>query len=312
MNWLLVAIMIMFFIGMLSGALKGGLRIAVSLGATLATFLLVVLLSPYVSKMVYEHTPIGNAVEDQIYATASKLATTSTIGELGIDEEKIREKLAEHGVTETALNRAGITIEDILEGRVDRAKLAKNGISDKIIDFYIAPESVEPATEPVEDEGSEETTEIDISRQAQRLVIENAQIPEIFKELLKENNNSEIYGTLGATSFVQYMAKFLAKTIINIIVFLALFVVLTIVIRSIIFALDIVTELPVVGVINRLTGMIIGLILALLVINLLFIVIVLLFQTTFGQNMYELIENSQFLTFLYEHNFLLQLATSTK
>ena len=305
MNWLFIVVMLIFFVGIIVGVVRGGLRIAVSLGATIVTFLLVVILTPHVSSLVHKHTPIGTGLEDQIQTTISKLATTSTLGELGVDEATVKSKLQEHGISETALNQAGITIDDILAGRVDKSKLAQNGISDKILEYHIEEE-------PEGTEASDQQSTLDIPRQAQRVVIEHAEIPEVFKELLKENNNSEIYEMLGATSFVQYVAKYLAKAILNVIVFLAVFLVLTIIIRSIIFALDIVTELPVVGTINRLAGMTIGVVTSYVIVSILFTFIVLLFQTSFGQNMYALIESSPVLTFLYNNNVVLRLALSFK
>jgi len=302
MNWLFIVVMAIFLSGIIIGVVKGGLKIAVSLGATIVTFILVIILTPHISKLVYEHTPVGAGLEEQIYSTMSKLATTSTLGELGVTEDTVKSKLQEYGISETALNQAGITVEDILAGRVDQEKLAQNGITDKILEYQLEDEV---------EEGEAQTT-IDIPRQAQRAVIEHSEIPEVFKELLKENNNSEIYGMLGANSFVEYAAKYLAKMLLNIIIFLAVFLVLTIIIRSIIFALDIVTELPVVGLINRLAGMTIGVVTAYVVVCIIFTFIVLLFQTSFGKSMYVLIDSSPILTFLYNNNIVLRFALSFK
>ena len=41
-------------------------------------------------------------------------------------------------------------------------------------------------------------SDIEVSRQEQAEIIENSNIPEIFKEYLQENNNKEIYGMIGA------------------------------------------------------------------------------------------------------------------
>jgi|GEM_PF-110010 len=311
MNWLFAVVMVIFLIGMIIGIVRGGVRVAVSLGATLVTFILVIVLSPHVSKLVYEHTPIGTGLEEQIFTTMSKLATTSTLGELGVDEETVQKKLQEYGISETALNQAGITVEDILAGRVDKAELARNGITDEILDYQIEPE--EPESEEMTETEVDGLQDVpDIPRQAQRAVIEYAEIPDIFKELLKENNNSEIYEMLGANNFVQYVAKYLAKTILNIIIFLAVFLIITIILRAVIFALDIVTELPVVGLINRLIGMVIGLVAAYVVVCVVLTFIVLLFQTSFGRDMYVLVEDSPVLMFLYENNVVLRLALSFK
>ena len=47
----------------------------------------------------------------------------------------------------------------------------------------------------------------EIPRQAQIAAIEGADIPDVFKNLLLDNNNSEVYAKLGVTSFAEYISK---------------------------------------------------------------------------------------------------------
>ena len=53
MNWLLIAIIGIIFIGAVAGFFKGAVRIAVSLAETLLTVLVVFFANPYVSKAIY-------------------------------------------------------------------------------------------------------------------------------------------------------------------------------------------------------------------------------------------------------------------
>ena len=78
-------------------------------------------------------------------------------------------------------------------------------------------------------------------------MIKSADIPEVFKNLLLKNNNKEMYDELGVTTFPQYIGAYVARLVINIIAFILTFIVVTVIIRAVVFALDIVSELPVIG-----------------------------------------------------------------
>ena len=139
--------------------------------------------------------------------------------------------------------------------------------------------------------------------------IQNADIPDIFKSLLTTNNNSEIYKQLGAETFAQYVGSYLAKMIINIIAFLSTFLLVSIVFRAVVFALDIVAELPGLGMINHLLGGVVGMIGALIIVWTLYVAITLLFTTAVGRDMFRMIQESGFLKLLYEYNPVMKIAT---
>ncbi|MGL6202021.1 MAG: CvpA family protein [Lachnospiraceae bacterium] len=297
MNWFLIMVGIIFLIGLIVGIVRGGVRIAVSLAATIVTLILVFVLTPYVSKAIYSLTPLDDMIESTVLNKFSSVVTTSGLS--GMDEDSLNALLEEYGISEKALEAAGITIDDILSGNVDSELLEKYGIPSGILSGQTTAEEAQEALE-----------DADIPRQLQMTAIQNADIPAIFKSLLSDNNNSEVYESLGVTSFVDYAAAYLAKIIIDIIAFLATFVLITIVLRAVIFALDIVTQLPVLGMINRLAGAAAGLLLALIVVDVIYIVITLLYTTGFGQSMFALIESNSFLSFLYNHNIIMRMATT--
>ena len=56
-----------------------------------------------------------------------------------------------------------------------------------------------------------------------------------------------MYDELGVTTFPQYIGAYVARLVINIIAFILTFIVVTVIIRAVVFALDIVSELPVIG-----------------------------------------------------------------
>ena len=52
-----------------------------------------------------------------------------------------------------------------------------------------------------------------------------ADLPDVFKNLLLENNNSEVYQKLGVTTFAEYVSKYFAKLVIEIVAFLVTFLI---------------------------------------------------------------------------------------
>ena len=239
MNWLLIIVVGILLVGVLVGFVRGAVRIAVSLVATLFTIAVVFVATPYVSKAVISLTPVDEMLEKQCIHTVTKLISGGQTAE-GLTEEQVRAVLAGAGVTEEQLATAGITVQDIVDGKVSGEDLAKYGISAGILEGH------------TQEKAAEILNDAEIPRQAQIAAIEGSDIPDVFKELLLSNNNSEVYRALGATTFMEYISKYFAKLVIDIISFLGTFVIVTIVVRAIVFALDFVTELPVLGILNRL------------------------------------------------------------
>ena len=62
------------------------------------------------------------------------------------------------------------------------------------------------------EEPSAENTELPA---AQRIAIENLNLPQSVKETLLENNNSEFYHMLGVDQFAEYVSTYLADILIN-------------------------------------------------------------------------------------------------
>ena len=268
MNWLLITVGAIFLISIIVGICKGAIKIAVSLATTIVTLLLVFFATPYVAKAIAKYTPLDDLIKSQVVSTMANVATSQVTGEGGgLSESSVRKVLEAAGVTEDMLSQYGISIEDIVNGSISSEDLAKYGISSNVLDGLSDDKkgSIEDAI-----------NEAEIPRDVQVAAIEKADLPDVFKNLLSVNNNSEIYKELGVDTFAQYVGSYLARLIINIVAFLCTFVLITIVLRAIVFALDIVSNLPVLGFINRLAGGAIGVIGALVIVWTVFVVITLL------------------------------------
>lgn len=301
MNWLLITVGAIFLISIIVGIYKGAIKIAVSLATTIVTLLLVFFATPYVAKAIAKYTPLDDLIKSQAVSAMANVATSRVTEEGGLSESSVRKVLEAAGVTEDMLSQYGISIEDIVNGSISSEDLAKYGISSNVLDGLSDDKkgSIEDAI-----------NEAEIPRDVQVAAIEKADLPDVFKNLLSVNNNSEIYKELGVDTFGQYVGSYLARLIINIVAFLCTFVLITIVLRAIVFALDIVSNLPVLGLVNRLAGGAIGAIGALFIVWTIFVVITLLYTTSAGKEMYRMIQSDAILKTIYEYNPIMKLATN--
>ena len=305
MNWLFLVIALCFLIGLVIGLIRGAIKIAVSLLTTIITFVLVFFATPYVSKAITSATPIQEVAETKIESILQGMmisAAGETLEEAAGNPNTIRSALQAAGIGEEQLNSLGITIEDIAEGRISTEDLAGMGISRNVLD------GLGNAAEDI----LEEAEGIDIPRDMQIAVIEGADIPEVFKNLLLVNNNSAIYEKLGVNNFAAIVAKYMARVIVNVTAFLLAFVVVSIVLRAIIFSLNVIAELPVFGFVNRLAGGVLGMIGVLILVWVAFVIITMLYTTEFGREMFELIQSNVILSAIYEHNPIMRMATAVQ
>ncbi len=310
MDWVLITAATIFLVCIIVGVCQGALRIAVSLATTLLTLTIVFFATPHVAKAIAQYTPMDEMIEQKVSAAILDAARTQLAGGVesltggGMSEEDVREALDAAGVDEEDLEQYGVSVKDIAEGNIDAGLLSQLGIAD----------GPDKGGEEREGEESEEEgdvlDQIDLPRDLQQEAINAADLPDIFKNLLSVNNNSEIYEELGVQTFAQYVGSFFAKLIINIISYLGTFLIVTIILRAIIFALDIVAEIPVLGLINRLAGGVIGFAGALIIVWLLFVVVTLLYTTVIGKDIYEAIQGNGILKFLYDNNPIMKMAAN--
>ena len=306
MNWVIIATGLIFLICVVVGLYRGAVKIAVSLAATIVTFILVFFLTPYVSQGIMAVTPLDEMIESQAEQSIMGMASSVLQGDegeggSGLTVENVRRVLESAGITEAQLNAAGITVEDIVNGNVTSDELAQYGISSSLLDGLQGSSEAESILEDVE-----------IPRDTQIAAIEGADIPGVFKALLLNNNNSETYDELGVDNFIQYISAYATRLIINILSFILTFVVITVVMRAVIFALDIVANLPVLEFFNRLGGALLGAAGGLIIVWILFMLITMLYTTSFGREAYDVIQGNDILRVIYEYNPVLKMAVSFK
>lgn len=303
MDWIVIVVALIFVIGIGVGISRGAIKIVVSLVTTIVTLVLVVFLTPYAAKAITKFTPLDEMIKTQVMtsvtSSAKDLFTGSISDELAIDADAIKRALNAVGISEEKLAEHDLTIDDVISGKVTDDELNELGISDQVLAGI--KDSQQKMITAIE--------ESDIPKETQISAIEQAEIPDFFKELLRENNNEEGYKKVGATTFGEYVGNYLSKLLINVVAFIAVFILMTIIIRAFIFALDVVSNLPVIGALNRLGGGILGAVGALVIVWTIFMLIALFYTAGVGKDVYVTIHEHKWLRLIYDLNPIMKLAT---
>ncbi len=155
---------------------------------------------------------------------------------------------------------------------------------------------------PIIEEGANE--------KAQESIIDNLSLPNSIKSSLLENNKAEVYKELSVNSFKEYLKSYLTGIIINALAFSITFIVLLIILWVLCFALNIISKLPLLNQINKLAGLLAGLIHGLVVVWLLFILLTVFGSSEWGQKAMEMIGDDKILSMIYNNNVILHFVTS--
>ncbi|MCC2255569.1 CvpA family protein [Ruminococcus sp. CLA-AA-H200] len=264
-NWLLIIVAAIFIVCIVVGYVRGFLKLGISLLSTILTLIIVLIFSPYVADALAKYTPVDEVIEDQLVEAFMPEVTG--------------EQLSQIDLSGTPLE--GLSAEEI--ANFSEQDWALLGISADDVLSVIG----------------------EIPRDMQIQEIENAPIPQFMKDLLLENNNSTIYGELGVSTFPEYVAAYISRLVLNLLSFLVTFLLAIIIVKALMFAVNIIGELPVLGFINHLCGGVLGLVLAVIIIWIGFLVMTLAYTTEAGSACFEMMEQSSFLRFLYDTNPLL-------
>ena len=264
-NWLLIIVATIFIICIVVGYIRGFLKLGISLLSTVLTLVLVLFLSPYVADALVKFTPVDDFIE--------KKTVEAFVPE--ITEEQIAQ-----------LNVAGTPLEELSQEQLQN-------LNDLNWEMYGI--TVDDIMNIIGE----------IPKDTQISQIESAHMPQFLKDELIENNNSTIYSVLGVQSFPQYVAAYISRLILNLVSFLVTFLLAIIIVKALMFAVNIIGELPVLGVINHIAGGVLGLVLAVVIVWLGFLVMTLAYTTEAGAACFEMMEQSNILRFMYDTNPLL-------
>ena len=142
-------------------------------------------------------------------------------------------------------------------------------------------------------------------KQDQISFIEELGIPDFLKKMLLDNNNEEGYKETGVTTVYRYVARSLAKAAMNVIAGLIAFILLRLILMVIIILLSkMVRAIPIVGVADKLGGVVAGAALAVIVV---WAVMFVLSFTLKGDEFNALLRDNAALSWLNDKNVIMKL-----
>lgn len=141
-----------------------------------------------------------------------------------------------------------------------------------------------------------------MNRIEQTKFIESLPLPQSIKDQMETFNNDNGYAKLGATDFGSYIINYFASLIMNILAYAVTLLVSWLIIRMIIGTLSIFRMLPIVGLADRVLGLVLGLIQGILIVWALFLVLSMFATTQVGADLMAEINRTPFLSTLYNMN----------
>lgn len=130
-------------------------------------------------------------------------------------------------------------------------------------------------------------------------------LPESMKQILAENNNEQSYQTLLAETFSEYLSHSIAKMAIGSISLIFTFLLVSMFMNLLVGMLDGIFSLPVLSLLNRAGGAVLGAVQGIFVVWICFLIITLFWDAAWAQEATALIKENEITYFLYENNILL-------
>lgn len=292
MNLLEIIVIVVVALLAVGGFRMGFVKKLASMVSLLLSLVLVSLLLPYMTDYLKNNTPVYDFIVKQCEDTVRNYAAESlpqgsqgtgggqldTYREMG--REQIADLMEQYGYDSSVLD----TLDD---AELERYK---EEYIQKYIDEFLG--------------GEEGTTDepVTIGRIEQTEIIENLPLPQILKDMLLDYNNEEGYERLNVSSFQDYVISFIASAILNVVSFIAAVIVVQLVLWVLIGALNILANIPVIRIVNRFAGLGLGVLHALFLLWIFFLVLSMLSATDAGMYLMSMVQESRWLSQIYDVN----------
>ena len=148
------------------------------------------------------------------------------------------------------------------------------------------------------------------SGESQTEFINEMNLPELLRNGLVQNNNSDSYQYLAVTTFSDYIAQYLARMAVNGISFLISLALSTILIQSITWMLNLVSRLPVIHGMNKIAGAFLGAAKFLIVVWVVLLALTIICNTEIGEMGLQMVKKDYILNYIYDKDILIQIFMS--
>lgn len=286
-------VVIVLIIGLAAmGWRRGFVKKLASMLSLVLSVALVSVLLPYMTDFLKNNTPVYDYIEKQCRQVVEQQVTSELLGggsDSGSDvyadmgREQIKSVMEQNGYDSS--------IVDALSD--EQLEQYKEQYMQQYIEQYLGG-------------GTQEQT-AQLSRSDQTEIIDRLPLPEALRDLLLDYNNDEGYASLGVSTFQDYIVSFIATVILNVISFIAAVILVQVLLWAAITALDILSHIPLIGGLNRLLGLLLGLLQALFFIWIFFLVLSMASTTEIGLQLMSMVQSSRLLGYLYDSNLFMQI-----
>lgn len=302
-NILEIAVAAVILLFAAAGYRKGFVKKLAAMVSLLVSVVLVSALLPWITAFLKENTPVYTMIEEQCRTVMEK-----QIGEaLFSGAEK---STGESSQAEIYRNMGREEMKALIEANGYDGSLL-DALSDEQLEQYKEQYIQQYFGSDTTDSGGSENSGAfllgNLTRIEQTELIENLPLPEFLQDILLDYNNEEGYQGLGVSTFQDYLVGFIATGILNVAAFLVSVLIVHLLLWLSISALSILTNLPVIRVVNRVAGLALGLLQALLVLWLAFLILSLVSGTGIGMQLMKMVESSNWLNWLYQSNLFLEI-----
>lgn len=302
-NILEIAVAAVILLFAAAGYRKGFVKKLAAMVSLLVSVVLVSALLPWITAFLKENTPVYTMVEEQCRTVMEK-----QIGEAMFSGAE--KSTGESSQADIYRNMGREEIKALMEANGYDGSLL-DALSDEQLEQYkeqyIQQYFGSDTTNSGESENSGAVLLGNLTRIEQTELIKNLPIPEFLQDILLDYNNEEGYQGLGVSTFQDYLIGFIATGILNVAAFLASVLIVHLLLWLSISALSILANLPVIRVVNRVAGLALGLLQAMLVLWLAFLILSLVSGTGIGMQLMKMVESSTWLNWLYQSNLFLKI-----
>lgn len=128
------------------------------------------------------------------------------------------------------------------------------------------------------------------------------QIPTSLQEQILKNNTQDMYEVLGVSNFYEYVGRYIANWIVKLATFIIVMIAVFIFMKMFVFSMLVITRVPIISGVNRLGGLVIGGVAAILILWIVFIVADLLHQMQWSITFLEDVRSVRFFETIYNNN----------
>ena len=137
-------------------------------------------------------------------------------------------------------------------------------------------------------------------------IIDSMGLPEVIKDIVRENNTAEKYIELGVSTLREYVIKTVADIIFNVAAFIIAFIVVFIIFRILFGLINVLASLPIIHGVNKLAGGAAGFVLGMTMVWIIFGLLSVFGNTELSRNVFENVNDSALLTFICKNNFVMK------